>query len=85
MNSHSVEKADGEWEASWLIPMKQLLGMSDLVWEVVHFISYYFEDGAVRIACLSRRATRTLLPTNFDVCNCASTAVLTESAGTGVT
>ena len=44
-------------EPLWFVPIKELLGMEDFLWEVVHYVSEYFSDGAVSIACLSRNSS----------------------------
>ena len=43
-----------ECESFWFVPINQILGIVDLAWEVVHYVSEHFSEGVVRIACLSR-------------------------------
>ncbi|GFQ80804.1 hypothetical protein TNCT_357871 [Trichonephila clavata] len=63
----------------WLVPIKQLLGMVDLKWEVGHNVSEYFSNGAVRIDCLLRNYTRATAPKLscqcFNSCLVSSTSI----------
>ncbi|GFW93564.1 hypothetical protein TNCV_47671 [Trichonephila clavipes] len=83
INNQSVEKTDCELETLWLVPIKQLLRIADLVWEVEHYVSKYFSDGATKIASLSRNCMRAkpLILMLMTV----STAGLMPSTNTGLT
>lgn len=49
-------------EILWLVPIQRLLGMVDLVREIVYYVSEHFLDGAVRIVCLLRNCTCATAP-----------------------